>query len=113
MGKGTAADTYKLVYNMSLAAAQKAITDFGPEHTEALNCGSATVIVTPANHPFIRWCKKNGIGDKHFRPGWAFYCPGAAPVQQVDIHEAGAQAFAQALRNYLTGVEVVVTTRLT
>jgi hypothetical protein len=36
-------------------------------------------------------------GSKGYPTGWKFWCPGAAPVQAVGIHEAGAKAFATAL----------------
>lgn len=100
------------IHAEALAAAKKAIADFGPEDTQALNCGFAWVTLRPATHPFVRWCRQNGVGAKRWGTGWWISYPGNAPVQQVDIHYAGAKAYADVIARRVPDIEVFAESRL-
>lgn len=89
------------------------------ENTRALNCGFAWV--TTHDRTFNEWCRKQVIAcdmnnelntpqalneakrkyGTANQPGRMFWSPARAPVQQVDIHEAGAKAFSNSLAHEL------------
>lgn len=82
------------------------------ENTRALNCGFAWVVTH--DRAFNDFCRnrdnaETAIGYPKGRsyygsanqPGRMFWSPARAPVQQVDIHEAGAKAFALSLAHEL------------
>jgi hypothetical protein len=102
---------YAAIYAEATAAAKKAAADYGPEDTVGLNCGFAWVVFKPATHPFIKWCKANRAGDRHWAGGWCFWSPAKAPVQQIEIHKTGADAFAKVLKAHFPGVNIVADSR--
>lgn len=89
---------YSLVWSRAELAAREAVSACGPE-THALNCGFAWIELRPATHPFVRWHKANGIGNKHWQSGRQIRNPGGFSGQQVDHKEAGANAMATVIRD--------------
>lgn len=89
-----------------------------------MDCGFAWVVVRPANHAFVRWCKKqielvggerspeaHKFGDKHYAGGWCFWEPGRYPGQSIRFHEAGARAFRDVIATSL-GINAETGSRL-
>lgn len=110
-------DCYAMIYAQALAAAVAAVkANAHLENPNALDCGFAWVQVTPASHPFIRWCKLNNKGSKHWKRGWEFWKPGANEAgfcgQSVDVFIKGAEAFATSLRHNLIDCTINVGSRL-
>ena len=64
---------------------------------DAYACGFAWVDIPNGRSPFVNWCKKNNIGDKHWKKGWSIWNPAGNGTQSMDIKEAGAHAFAEVL----------------
>ena len=93
----TSKEQMQAIYDKALAAAKDAQADYGPEDLTAFNCGFAWVTV-PGNSAFGRWAKAEGLSAAGYPKGQQFWCPGGAPVQDVDIHAAGARAFCESLQ---------------
>jgi hypothetical protein len=101
------------LYAKAEAAAVEAVNaNAHLESPHAFDCGFAWVEVRPATSPFIRWCKKNGHGDSHWKSGWVFWRPGGHVHrgQSIAVFEAGARAFAQVLKDH--GIDAVALSRL-
>lgn len=89
------------IFAEATAAARAAVAKAASEMSDAQGCcGFAWVQVCPATDPFVRWCKKNGHGDKHWSRGWWFSNPGNHRGQRIDIIEAGAKAFSETLQRH-------------
>ena len=73
-------------------------------------CGFAWVEIPDGRSQAVRFMRKNGIGKKHWRKGWLVWSPANAPVQSVDVHAAGARAYAKVLQD--AGVEAYACSRL-
>lgn len=95
-------DDYAKVYKLATLAARAAVdprlSHTPKEQRNACDCGFGWVEFRPATHPFIRWCRQHNHGDKHWKSGWQFWSPGQHPGQSVDVHYAGAKAFADVLK---------------
>lgn len=72
-------------------------------------CGFAWVQIPDGRSPFVNWLKQQITadasnariyGDKHHKKGWEIWNPSGHPAQNIDIKEAGAQAFAKVLEKY-------------
>jgi len=98
------------IYSEALAAAKTAVAACGPEDTRSFNCGFAWVTIRPARGPFVSYCKRNRIGNKHWHSGWWIENPGLFGGQQVDHKLAGARAFADVLSAH--GLDASVGSRL-
>jgi len=86
------------------AAAQKAVADMverckGMPYGEPAYCGFAWVEIPDGRSALVREMKRLGIGQKHWRKGWMVWGPGKHGGQSMDIHEAGASAFAKVLQD--------------
>lgn len=106
---------YETLYARADSAAKEAVAQAGPEDFRAFNCGFAWVELRPATHPFVRWLKKNKIGDRHWSSGWMLWNPGGFAGQQVDQKVAGAQAWAKVVLDEVReggSLDVVVGSRL-
>ena len=92
-------------------AARAAVAKAASEMSDMQGCcGFAWVTVKPATSPFVRWCKKNGHGDKHWHSGWWLSNPGHHRGQRLDIIEAGAKAFSEELQRL--GIDASWSSRL-
>ena len=96
---------FQAIYNEARAAGQKAEQDYMAQYGEPMYCGFAWVDIPNGRSPFVNWCKKNGIGSKHWKKGWQIWRPTDNMTQSMDILEAGAYAFAQVLRKH--GIDAV------
>jgi hypothetical protein len=63
-------------------------------------CGFAWVEISSARTPFVKWCKTNNVGSKHWKKGWSIWNPIGNMTQSMDLKEAGSSAFAKVLRNH-------------
>ena len=97
---------YKAILTEAHGAAVAATCDL-VEDMNAFDCGFAWVTIE-GNEPLARFCRKSAgdwsgrrfYGDKGWREGWQWWCPGNAPVQSMNIHLAGARAFSDVLAKY-------------
>jgi hypothetical protein len=73
------------------------------------SCGVAWVQIPDGRSPFVNWLKKQIkedpanariYGDKHWSKGWSIWNPSEHSAQNIDIKEAGAQAFSAVLEKY-------------
>lgn len=60
-------------------------------------CGFASVRISPATTPFVRWLAKQGIGRKAYYGGWEISI--SAYGQSMEKKEAFARAAAQVLQD--------------
>lgn len=91
---------FQAIHNEALALAKKAESDYVAQYGEPFYCGFAWVDIDNGRSPFVNWCKKNGVGSKHWRKGWCIWNPAGNGTQSMDVKEAGAYAYAAVLRNY-------------
>lgn len=91
---------FRAIYEEAVESAKKAEQEFFEKHGEPLYCGFAWVDIPDGRSPFVSWCKKVGVGDKHWKKGWSIWNPAGNHTQSMDIKEAGAEAFAEVLNNY-------------
>ena len=91
---------FQAIYNEALTEAKKAEAQYLAQYGEPWYCGFAWVDIDNGRSPFVTWCKKNGIGSKHWKKGWCIWNPTSNGTQSMDIKEAGSIAFCQVLRKY-------------
>jgi hypothetical protein len=91
---------FRAIYEEAIASAKKAEQDYIDKHGEPLYCGFAWVDIPDGRSPFVNWCKKVGVGDKHWKKGWSIWNPAGNHTQSMNIKEAGAEAFAKVLNKY-------------
>jgi hypothetical protein len=89
---------FQAIYEQALDAAKAAEAEYIKQYGEPMYCGFAWVDFPSARTPFVAWCKKNGVGSKHWKKGWSIWNPAGNHTQSMDIKEAGAQAFAQVMK---------------
>ena len=58
--------------------------------------GFADIIITDGRNGFVKWLKKNNIGYKYYKKGFAI--PAKAPGQSIERAKAYAEAFAKILK---------------
>jgi hypothetical protein len=88
------------IYEQAVIAAKNAEWDFICKHGEPMYCGFAWVDFPSARTPFVSWCKKNGVGRKHWKKGWTLWNITSNPTQSMDLKMAGAVAFANVLNSH-------------
>ena len=83
-------------------AADKAQSDYLAEHGDSAYCGFAwvDVKVTRTNSKEAKALEKMGFKKSWERGYMQNWKPGAYGGQSMDVHEAGAQAYADVLRQY-------------
>lgn len=91
---------YQAIYNEALLAGQTAEQKWVEQYGEDPYCGFAWVDLPSARTPFVTWCKKNGVGSKHWRKGWQIWRPTGNGTQSMSVLEAGAYAFAEVLTKH-------------
>lgn len=91
---------FQAIYTQALDAAKAAEAEYLKQYGEPMYCGFAWVDLPSARTPFVTWCKKNGVGSKHWKKGWQIWNPAGNFTQSMDIKEAGAHAFAQILNKH-------------
>ena len=89
---------FQAIYNQALAAGQQAEAEYVAKVGEDDYCGFAWVEIPNGRSPFVSWCKKNGVGSKHWKKGWQLWRPADVFTQSMDVNEAGALAFAEVLK---------------
>jgi hypothetical protein len=109
-----AADSFALFAKAKAAAEAAMLAAFEKdERRDTGACGFAWVELRPATHPFVRWMKANGQGDKHWHSGWWYSIQTSHPTQGLHVKEAGARAFADTISaEALSGLEVHSTSRV-
>ena len=77
-------------------------------------CGFAGVVVRPARGKFVTYCKKYGLGYKHYYGGWYVssweFAPGLRYEQSYEKNCAAAYAACKVLASH--GLSVTVDSRL-
>lgn len=91
---------FTIIYEEAMTAAKTAEAEYQAKYGEPMYCGFAWVDIPSARTPFVLWCKKNGVGSKHWKKGWSIWNPAGNNTQSMDIKEAGAYAFAQVLNQH-------------
>jgi hypothetical protein len=95
-----ALDNIESVHNTATSAAQRAEADFRAKHGEPGYCGFAWVKVSEkASTKLGRALKTVGF-KKSYNGGLDLWNPGGSFTQSMDIKEAGAEAYAEVLRQY-------------
>lgn len=95
-----ALDNIESVHNTAEAAAQRAEAEFRVKHGEPGYCGFAWVKVNEkASTKLGRALKAVGF-RKEYGGGLSLWNPGGSFTQSMDIKEAGAEAYAEVLRQY-------------
>lgn len=100
---------FQAIYNQALAAGQQAEADYVAKVGEDDYCGFAWVEIPNGRSPFVSWCKKNGVGSKHWKKGWQIYRCTGSYSQCMNVLETGAQAFAKKLQEH--GIEAWMSSR--
>jgi len=89
------------IVNEAFAAAKTAEAAYRAKHGEPMwPCGFASVKIKPANSAIARYIKSTGKGRTGYSGGLIVSNPGGSMTQNMDIKEAGADAFAEVLRAY-------------
>ena len=91
---------YQAIYEEALNSAKKAEQEYFDKHGEPFYCGFAWVHIHNGRHPFVNWCKKNGVGKKHWHRGWLIWNPTNNGTQSMDIKEQGSLAFERVLQQH-------------
>jgi hypothetical protein len=91
---------FKAIYEEALAEGQAAYEAFYSKHGEPFYCGFAWVEIPDGRSPFVRWCKANNIGDKHWKKGWSIWNPVGSMTQSMYLKEVASDAFAAVLRKH-------------
>lgn len=91
---------FRAIYEEAIEAAKKAEQAYFDKNGEPWYCGFAWVEVPNGRSPFVNWCKKVGLGDKHWKKGWSIWNPAGNHTQSMDIKEAGASAFCEVLQKH-------------
>lgn len=104
-----ALDNIESIHNTATAAAQRAEAEFRAKHGEPGYCGFAWVTVPEkASTKLGRALKTVGF-RKEYGGGLSLWNPGGSFTQSMDIKEAGAQAYADTLRQY--GIDAYMSSR--
>ena len=104
-----ALDNIESIHSTAKAAAEKAEADFRARHGEPGYCGFAWVVVREkASTKLGRALKTVGF-RKEYGGGLSIWNPGGSFTQSMDIKEAGAQAYAEVLRQH--GIDAYMSSR--
>jgi hypothetical protein len=95
-----ALDNIESIHNTATSAAQKAEADFIAKHGEPGYCGFAWVKVSEKASTKLGRALKNVGFRKSYNGGLDLWNPGGSFTQSMDIKEAGAEAYAEVLRQY-------------
>lgn len=95
-----ALDNIESIHNTATSAAQRAEAEFRDRHGEPGYCGFAWVKVSEkASTKLGRALKTVGF-RKSYNGGLDLWNPGGSGTQSMDIKEAGAEAYAEVLREF-------------
>jgi hypothetical protein len=92
--------TAPLLHDSAQAAAVEAAAQAEAAATTWFPCGFAWVRIRPARGAFVNWCKANGVGEPSITGGYRIWNPSGHPTQSMEIKLAGAEAYAQMLRDH-------------
>ena len=94
---------YQSIYSEAMAKAVIAGKEYVAKYGEDMYCGFGWVEIPNGRSPFVNWCKKNGVGSKHWKKGWQIWRPTGNMTQSMTVLEIEAQAFADVLTSH--GIE--------
>lgn len=100
---------FKTIHTEAVLAGVTAEQAFIAQHGETPYCGFGWVEIPNGRSPFVKWCKQNSIGDKHWKKGWSIWRPTNSYTQSMDVQEVGATAFAKVLQ--ANGIEAYMASR--
>jgi hypothetical protein len=95
--------TFAAIYSEAVAKAIVAGRQYVAQYGEDMYCGFGWVEIPNGRSPFVNWCKKNGVGSKHWKKGWQIWRPTGNCTQSMTVLEIEAQAFADVLTSH--GIE--------
>lgn len=100
---------FMAIIEEAMKAGQQAEAKHINQYGEDMYCGFGWVEIPNGRSPFVTFCRKNGIGSKHWRKGWYIWRPTQNCSQSMTVNEIGAQAFAEVLNNH--GIEAFSASR--
>ncbi len=100
---------FQTIYTQAVSAGQEAERQYVAQYGEDMYCGFGWVEIPNGRSPFVNWCRKNGIGRKHWQKGWHIWRPTGNSTQSMTVQEIGAQAFADVLTSH--GIEAWIASR--
>lgn len=104
-----ALDNIESICNTARAAAERAEAEFRAKHGEPGYCGFAWVTVREKGSTKLGRALKSMGFRKEYGGGLSLWNPGGSFTQSMDIKEAGAQAYADVLRQY--GIDAYMSSR--
>ena len=108
-----ALDNIASIHNTATQAAAKATEDFLAKHGDRDACGFAWVDVygVRSNSKLGKWLQAAGF-RKDYTGALSLWNPSGFPTQSISILEAGAEAYAEVLKNKLGLDKVYAGSRL-
>jgi len=104
-----ALDNIESLHNTAKSAAERAEAEFRAKPGEPGYCGFAWVVVREKGNTKLGRALK-GVGfRKEYTGGLSLWNPGGSFTQSMDIKEAGAQAYAEVLRQH--GIDAYMNSR--
>lgn len=100
---------FMAIIEEAIRAGQQAETQYINQYGEDGYCGFGWVEIPNGRSPFVTFCRKNGIGSKHWHKGWYIWRPTQGYSQCMNVNEVGARAFAEVLTNH--GIEAYMSSR--
>jgi len=104
-----ALDNLESICNTAKSAAERAEAEFRAKHGEPGYCGFAWVHVSEKASTKLGRALKNVGFRKEYGGGLSLWNPGGSFTQSMDIKEAGAQAYADVLRQH--GIDAYMSSR--
>lgn len=104
-----ALDNIESLHNTATSAAQRAEAEFRAQHGEPGYCGFAWVVVREKGSTKIGRAFKSVGFKPAYGGGLSLWNPGGSFTQSMDIKEAGAQAYADVLRQH--GIDAYMSSR--
>jgi hypothetical protein len=92
--------TAPLLHAEAADAAEQAAARAEAEAVSWFPCGFAWVKIRPARGAFVTWLKANDIGRTSYGGGFQIWNPSGYSTQSMEVKLAGAEAYAQVLRDH-------------
>jgi len=91
---------FQSIYSEAVAKAIIAGRQYVAQYGEDMYCGFGWVEIPNGRSPFVNWCKKNGVGSKHWKKGWQIWNPTGNCTQSMSVKEVESAAFAEVLETH-------------
>mgnify|MGYP000868839791 FL=1 len=101
------------IHNEALVAAQEATEKFMDKHPDFMGaCGFAWVTAYVKGNTKLGKSFINLGFEKSYSGGYQIWNPGGSNSQNIDLKEAGADAYVQVIRKYLPEVKIYSHSRM-